>query len=670
MEQHPDTLPFEVRVVEHVTVPLGDGGHLSARIWLPVTDGPVPAILEHLPYRKDDATLFRDQSQLAWFAGQGYACVRTDLRGTGDSSGVIRGEYLAEELSDGAEAIAWIADQPWCDGNVGMWGISWGGFNCLQVAALRPPALRSIISVASTTDRYGADVHYDGGCVLASQMLPWATDMLCRNALAPTPRIVGDDWKSRWMERLEATPPFIDDWLGHQTRDGFWRHGSVGDDFDAIAVPSLVVAGFADGYSNAPFAAVEGMGDRAWGLVGPWAHQYPEMGVPGPAIGFLQHALAWWDRWLKGIDNGVDRQPRLRLWMQEWTDPSDRTGDRPGRWVAEPSWPPPEGHLAESVWFPADGRLGWGPATGAERVATSQLHGLLAGHWWGSGEPATLPADQRTEDERATTFTTDPAERSEELCGVPVVELRVAVDRPDALLAVRLCDVAPDGSSLLVSRGQLNLTHRHGHDRPEPLVPGEEVDVAIRMDAAAHVLPAGNRWRLSVATTNWPLAWPSPHPVVAEVRLGDATRLRLPLRPPRSDDADLDGFGPPVWTPSNRVTLVEPTSDRTIETTSGTTVLRTTASSGRHVIDSHGTVIGSGEEDEYTMDGDDPLSARVRCVRGSEVSWPGDRTRVRAEATMRADETTWFVESRLQAWHDDELVFDRRWPIAVPRHHV
>ena len=675
-----EALPYRVDVVEHVAIEMPDGQHLSARLWLPVTDEPVPAILEHLPYRKDDDKLPRDQSQLAWLAGHGYACIRTDLRGTGDSPGVIRGEYLAEELHDGAAAIAWIAEQDWSDGNVGMWGISWGGFNCLQVAALGPPALKAVISVASTTDRYGADVHYNGGCVLASQMLPWATEMLCRTALPPTPRIVGDDWKAMWLDRLAATPPFIDDWLGHQTRDGFWRHGSGGDAFDAIAVPSKVVAGFADRYTTVPFEAVEGMGDRAWGLVGPWAHQYPQMGVPGPAIGFLQHALAWWDHWLRGVDNGIDRQPRLRIWMQEHVDPGDRDGDRPGRWIAEPEWPPPAGHVTESDLFLGDGFLddqflgggSLGPTSsdGTVEVATSQRHGLLAGHWWGDGGPTTLPADQRTEDDQAATFTAEPADRPEEVCGVPVVDLRVGVDQPDALLAVRLCDVAPDGSSLLVTRGQLNLTHRHDHEHPEPLVPGKEFDVSIRMDAVAHVLPAGHRWRLSVATTNWPLAWPSPRPTKAVIRLGDSSRLRLPIRAPRPDDADLPGFGPPVCSPTERVTLREPAAERTIETTAGTTVLRTVADSGRHVVDSHGTVIDSGEDDRYSMDGEDPLSATVQSIRWSEVSWPGITTKVRAEATMRADETTWHVESRLRAWHDDDPAFDREWTIEVPRHHV
>ena len=659
--------PYDVQVIEHIAIPLRVGRTLSARVWLPRTDDPVPAVLEHLPYRKDDWTLWRDQVQLGYLAGHGYACIRTDIQGTGDSEGVLEGEYLAQELADGAEVIAWIADQDWCDGNVGMWGISWGGFNSLQVAALQPPALKAVISVASTVDRYAADVHYNGGCVLGSDMLPWATSFLCRGAMPPTPRIVGDDWKSLWLQRLAATPPFIDDWLSHQTRDEFWRHGSIGEDFSAITVPTLMVAGLADGYSNAPFDAVAGMPDHAWGLVGPWAHNYPEFGAPGPNIGFLQHALKWWDRWLKATDNGIENEPRMRIWMQEAIEPNDFYENRSGRWVAEPTWPPPNGHIVESIRYLTDRRLTSISTTGQVSVSTSQLHGQAAGEWWGAGESGTLPADQRIEDELSVTFTADPASEIEELCGFPHIDLRLQVDQADALLAVRLCDVAPDGSSLLVSRGQLNLTHRTSHEQPEPLIPEETFDVTIRLDAAAHSLPVGHRWRLALATTYWPLAWPSPRPATADIQLGDASRLRLPIRPPRLDDAGLPEFGPPEYAPADTVILREPVSERTITTDQGVTVLRHVSDGGQHSVDAHGTVIDSEVVDEYSIVEGEPLTAQVRCNRTCEVSWGDEHTRVRADATMRGDETTWHVESRLQAWHGDDIVFEKEWNLAIPR---
>ena len=549
-----------------------------------------------------------------------------------------------------------------------MWGISWGGFNALQVAALRPPELKAIISVASTVDRYAADVHYNGGCVLGSEMVGWATSMLSRTALPPTPRIVGDGWKRAWLDRLEATPPFIGEWLPHQTRDGFGQHGSVCEDYAAITVPSLVVAGFADGYSNAPFYAVQGMPERAWGLVGPWAHNYPDFGEPGPNIGFLQHALRWWDHWLKGADNGIEGEPHLRIWMQDSVVPADHYLEQPGRWVAEETWSPPPGRITEESLYLDDNRLDPDPGQGKIDCATSQLHGLVVGEWWGVGEPGTLPGDQRIEDERSLTFTGDAVTQVQEICGFPKLDLRIRADRPDALVAVRLCDVAPDGSSLLVTKAQLNLTHRKYHEKPEPVVRGERFDVTIRLDAAAHSLPAGHRWRLAVATTNWPLAWPSPVPAVVSIELGEASRLRLPVRAPRVQDAALPEFSAAEFGPADRVTVREPSAERSITTDgSGATVLRHSSDGGRQIVDRHGTVYDSKSVDVYSIREADPLAATARATRTVELAWGDKSTRVAADAIMRADLDTWYVDARLKAWHRDELIFDKTWDFSTDR---
>jgi len=157
--------PRRVRVVENDWIPLSDGTRLAAKLWLPedAEEDPVPAILEYLPYRKRDATAHRDSIRHPYVAGHGYAIARVDIRGTGDSDGIILDEYLPQEQEDAVEVLAWLAAQPWCTGSLGMFGISWGGFNGLQVAARRPPGLKAIITVGSTDDRYADDVHYNGG---------------------------------------------------------------------------------------------------------------------------------------------------------------------------------------------------------------------------------------------------------------------------------------------------------------------------------------------------------------------------------------------------------------------------------------------------------------------------------------------------------------------------
>src|SRR5262245_47865407 len=286
--------PFRVLEIPNVFIDLGTV-RLAARMWLPETELPVPAILEYLPYRKGDGTAIDDAARHGYFAGHGFAAVRVDMRGSGDSDGVLLDEYTQTELDDAVAVIGWLAAQPWCNGNVGMIGISWGGFNALQVAALAPPALRAIVSVCSTDDRYADDVHYVGGAVVARDMPGWAMTMLAFNARPPDPEVVGARWREMWQQRLDTTPAFIEGWLAHPQRDAYWRHGSVCENYAAIRAPVLVVGGWADGYTNAVLRLLDGLTAPTRAIIGPWAHNWPHMAAPGPTIGFLGEAVRWWD---------------------------------------------------------------------------------------------------------------------------------------------------------------------------------------------------------------------------------------------------------------------------------------------------------------------------------------------------------------------------------------
>ena len=333
--------PKAVRVVEHILIPLKDGTRLAARIWLPedAEQNPVPAILEYLPYRKRDGTYERDALTHPYLAGHGYAGVRVDLRGSGELTGLLFDEYAQQEQDDGVEVIAWLAAQPWCNGAVGMMGISWGGFNGLQIAARCPPALKAIVTICSTDDRYADDAHYMGGTFLTKAGLEWAFFFFSLMCLPPDPALVGDDWRAMWLERLANIPLFQDNWLAHQRRDAYWKHGSVCEDYAAIQCPVYAVGGWTDGYKNAIPRLLEGLQVPRKGLIGPWAHAYPHFAFPGPQIGFLQEILRWWDHWLKGIDTGVMNEPMLRAWMTESVKPATHHDTLPGRWVAEASWP-------------------------------------------------------------------------------------------------------------------------------------------------------------------------------------------------------------------------------------------------------------------------------------------------------------------------------------------
>ena len=334
---------------EGVFIPLADGTRLAARIWLPedADADPVPAVLEYLPYRLNDGTASGDHQQMSYFAGCGYAGVRVDIRGSGESDGVLPDEYTEQEQADCLEVIAWLAEQPWCTGAVGMMGYSWSGFNALQMAALRPPALKAIMSGYASDDRYADDVHYRGGLVAPMEMVHWSTCMHGWQARPPDPEIVGDRWRSMWLERLEQAP-WIEHWLAHQRRDAYWQQGSVRDDYARIECPVLCVAGWTDGYSDAALRLLEGLAGPRRALIGPWGHNDPVHGVPGPAVGILDELVRWWDRWLKGVDSGIDGDPMLVAYLQDPVQPAANLAERPGRFVGEATWPSPQ-HLRARV---------------------------------------------------------------------------------------------------------------------------------------------------------------------------------------------------------------------------------------------------------------------------------------------------------------------------------
>ena len=467
-----DDLPHPVEVVETEWITLADGTRLAARLWLPQGAGRVPAILEYLPYRLSDGTQAGDHQQMGWFAAHGYVGVRVDIRGTGNSDGICKDEYSEQELLDGLEVIAWIADQPWCDGKVGMVGTSWSGFNGLQLAARTPPALGAVISIYASDDRYADDVHYRGGLVIPMDMAQWANCMLSWNALPPDPAIAGAGWREQWRERLEQTPNFLEPWLAHQLRDDYWRHGSACESYAGIRCPVMAIAGWTDGYTDAAFRLLEHLDVPRRALVGPWGHNDPVHGVPAPAVGSLGECVRFFDRWLKGIANGLDSEPQLIAWLQDSVPPRARYDERPGRWVAEATWPPAtQGELRLHL---AAGRALAASAGAREvlEVRGAQTTGLDGGAWCADGHSDDLPFDQRADDGRSLCFDSEPLLVPVELLGHPVANLTLVSDRPLALVSVRLCEVLPGGASLLVTRGQLNLTHREGHDRIVPLVPG------------------------------------------------------------------------------------------------------------------------------------------------------------------------------------------------------
>ena len=661
--------PRRVREIENVFIPLNDGTRLAARIWLPedAERNPVPAILEYLPYRKRDGTAERDALTHPYFAGHGYAAVRVDMRGSGESDGILLDEYLKQEQDDCLEVFQWLAKQPWCTGACGMIGISWGGFNGLQVAARRPPELKAVISLCSTDDRYADDIHYMGGALLREN-LTWGATMFSHQTRPPDPALVGERWREMWMERLENLPFFPADWLEHQRRDAFWRHGSVCEDWSAIQCAVYAVGGWADAYRNAIPRLLENLRVPRKGLIGPWAHLYPHFAVPGPRIGFLQECLRWWDKWLKGIETGIMDEPMLRAWMQETVRPAAQIEERPGRWVAETAWPGPT-ITPRKMFLTGNGLTGAAGAAEPIAFASPESTGTASGTWCSHGNQWDEPADQRWDDAGSLCFDTQPLTERIEILGAPVLELEIASDKPQANLIARLCDVHPDGASTRVTWGVLNLTHHASHAEPAPLVPGKPYRIRLQLCDIGWAFRPGHRIRIALSTAYFPLVFPSPEHATLTLTAGTAA-LTLPARPRNPDDAELRPFAPPAAAPPERRTPLRAgacTRTVTRDNFSNETIFTTFDDDGRVRIDATDLEVGFSRRHEFRVRDDDPLSIRMETDWTKEMGRGPFQVRTATRIVMTATREEFHMHAQCDAYEGDKRVFARNWVRSIPR---
>ncbi len=665
--------PRRVREIENEWITLKDGTKLAARIWLPADaeQKPVPAILEYLPYRKRDGTTERDELTHPYFAGHGYACVRVDMRGSGESDGLLLDEYVKQEQDDCLEVMNWLEKQTWCTGKIGMIGISWGGFNGLQVAARRPKQLKAVISLCSTDDRYADDIHFMGGALLMDN-LGWGSVMFGIMSRAPDQAIVGESWREMWFSRLEHHPLFVADWAEHQRRDALWKHGSICEDWNSIEAAVYLVGGWADGYSNAIPRMLSHLKCPKKGLVGPWAHKYPHFARPGPQIGFLQECLRFWDKWLKDIETGIMDEPEYRAWILDWEPPLPYYETRKGKWVAEASWPSPNIKPLELA-LNADG-LGAKPAREASLSWLSpQDCGAACGAWCGYGMGPEGQPDQREDDGKSLCFDSEPLDDRLEILGAPAVELDLAIDRKQGFVVARVCDVAPDGSSSRVSFGVLNLSHRNSHEKPEAMSPGQRTKLRVQLNDIGWAFPKGHRIRVALSTSYWPMLWPSPEPVTLTVFTG-ASRLMLPSRKPRPEDARLAPFPEAESAPPQQRSYLRPSGGRRwVEADIGEQVsaYNIHQDSGHFIIESHGLDTDHEAHEVFTIAADDPLSAEADMLFSIAIGRGEWQTKTVTRTIMRSTRDTYEFEATLDAYEgtgdDSRRVYSKNYQRTVKR---
>lgn len=667
-----------VQRIPHLWIPLPDGTRMAARLWLPedAHRRPVPALLEAVPYRKGDLTAAADARWHGYLASRGYACLRLDLRGSGDSEGLLRDEYLPREQADNAAVIAWLARQPWCSGRVGMFGYSWGGFAALQTAALAPPELGAILSHCSTDDRYLGDCHWMGGCLLGSDMLKWATWLMAFMALPPDPAAFGPAWREAWQARLAALVPPAELWLAHPLRDTYWDQGSVGREPGAIRCPVMATGGWADPYVDTVFRLAESLGGRVpfHGLVGPWSHVWPDVGLPGPAIRYWDLALAWFDRWLKDEPNAVDAWPRLRAYVQESRPPDPAEVEVPGRWLAlDEAGQPRSIPLRLRVIAESPEALQVEVAAGPTSYATlhpSPRLGRQAGVWCPAGRPGELPADQAPDDALSLCLEAEAAAADEDLMGIPWLSLRLCPSGPGGLVAARLCDVAPDGRSLLVSWGLLNLRRSAGFRTDRALRPGDWIRRRLPLRASGHRLAKGHRWRLALSASYWPHAWPDAAQAPFAIDL-DRLRLELPVhhagaaRPiPRGElGPALAQTGQPG---GGRILREASWQRRTADLPDGgIRILDRSDGGARRAAD--GVLTAERALDRYRWRGHTGAAPEVLAWREVEVGRAGWRAKVLAASRLTSTDRHFIINSHVIATWEGERVFRLQRRKALPR---
>ena len=673
---------FEATVTWDVRVRMRDDIELSANLWHPAGDGPWPAILEMIPYGKDNWRRNTDVANGEWFAARGYVLCRVDVRGTGSSGGMALDEYHPDETVDGVELVEWLAAQPWCSGAVGMWGISYGGFTAIQVAKQRPAHLRAIAPFMATDDRYLTDVHYVGGCVTASELSQYAVSQVAMNAMPPDASFRGQAWRDEWRARLEATPPWLFEWL-RQQRDGpYWRAGSLAPDYEAVEAAVLSVGGWMDSYVDAALRMQAHLTAPSRTIVGPWAHTWPHEPFPGPGFDELHEVLRFFDRWLRDEPNGADAEPALVWFEREHAAPEAFPAELPGRWRATTAFPHPATTPLilrfDGGTVPLIGGLvaeGAGSIEeGVDRYDHRPTVGTRAALSWGAGSaPNGLGRDLRPDESLGPTYTSPPLTEAVHVLGVPEVILHLAVSAPVATAVVRLTDVAPDGSSAQVSAGILNLTHRRSHAEPEPLVPGQVEEVRVALRSAGYRFAPGHRIRISVASSAWPVVWPSPLPVTFDLHRGDATpsRLVLPVVPPRGGPGDVGvpafRTGPPgLRAVGGEGAVSDPPVWRIEDDVIDGSVTVVVHDGGEDVLED-GRRLYAAETLRMTAGDDDPARARLDADVVYRWQDGGASIEIRALSTQTSTATDFDLSVDLTVDVDGERFFGRRWDERIPR---
>ena len=660
---------YGVRMVQQ-WIPMPDGVRLAATLFMPDGAKPgekFPALLEYLPYRKDDATAARDYPIHAYFARRGYVSVRVDIRGFGASEGIPTDrEYSEREQLDGEQVIAWLASQPWSSHDVGMFGISWGGFNAIQMAMRHPPALKAILAVDATEELFHDDIHYIDGLMHIDE---FELNMDMAPGMTGAPEYTLDE--KVLGPRFEAAPWSLL-YLKHQRDGEFWR--SPVRPLKDIKIPCFLIGGLLDGYRDSIPRMLEQVKAPVKAIIGPWNHTFPNDAEPGPQIEWRDQAVRWWDYWLKGRNTGIMDEAPLAVFMRDWHAPDAHLKTVPGHWRAELFWPPRD--LEGTTLYLHDAHL---LSTQPAQPASHQLRyvpsvGVEAGFWWGE-----LLTDQRPVDAFSLTYDSAPLKEDLAILGRPHAVLDASSTAPLADWFARLSDVAPDGSVTLVTGAGLSGAQRESKSGsaqgsatdPKDLEPGKTYALDVEMHVTSWVFPKGHRIRLAVSNALWPMVWPTPYNMTTSLELGtrNGSRLVLPLVPPSP-------HAPPQFSPP------EPSEERKDIVSIGFPFPGEWTTE-RDQVNGKTKVIWSGKSSEeypwgketdlekltYAADDNHPEISSIQGEADTTIVFKDRVLLWRGRLNVSSDAKSFYYKYTRELLKDGQTVKQKTWEETIPRDH-
>jgi predicted acyl esterase len=657
---------YLVIVTTGVRVTMRDGVELNVRITRPDALGRFPAVMEYQPYRRLAAALpvYHDEYPpvVPYLAERGYAVVQYDVRGTGSSTGFSTEIYSPKERQDGYDMIGWIAAQPWCTGAVGMIGKSYSAVVQWQVAVQRPPALKAIV-VRSANDDVYTEFTNPGGCIRPWIFENYAPLMNALNFAPPDPTLVGDRFAEIWAERLEKSEPWSLGYIRNTLHGSYWREQSLAPGFDRVQCAVLLIEGWADWYATAELRALQRLSAPRKVLIGPWGHYYPEekQAFPGPRIDSRREYLKWFDHWLKGIDTGVMAEPPVTVFVRSWQQPALLCLEDAGEWRNEAAWPPARVRQTP-MYLGDDGRLiGTAPAeAGASSYEYRPSVGITTGRrGLGSTTPWAMPIDQRLDEGYSVLFTSETLTEIVELLGEPEAVLHVSSTAEVAYFHVKLCDVAPDGASRLISDGGLLATHRNSHEAPEALVPGQIYQLRIPLRHCAYGIAPDHRLRVAIASAEFQNAWPTGQLARNTIHRGGqyASCVTLPIAPPARKP--LPG---PIFAASPHATppmeaLARPEYAFHLDLVNDTVTCELRAPPGGRTTN----------HSRYAVSNRDPARTVIDASATHVAVHPTLDIRIDATCQTASDATSYTHLSTLEITVNGKQYFHKGWSVSVPR---